>query len=141
MSRQLAILLFFALFAVSSPAQETNKEQGNIPAKVDRSKNPIAPSTNSIAEGKRVFLIDCAMCHGEQGDGKGKLAATLRINPQDFRDETAINKLSDERLFDTIKKGKGGMPPEGDRVSKNQIWDVVNYIRTFANKASPPAAN
>jgi mono/diheme cytochrome c family protein len=139
MLRQLAILFIFALFAVGSPAQETTKEQGNAPAEAVSRKNPIKPTASSIAAGKKVFTIDCEMCHGEQGDGKGEVAVSMKLAPPDFRDETAMKKFTDGDLFDVISNGKGGMPAEGKRASENQIWDLVNYVRSFAKKTPPPA--
>jgi cytochrome c5 len=140
MSRQLAVLLIFALSAVGSPAQEAKKEQGNTPAEVVSRKNPITPSANSIAEGKKVFTVDCTMCHGEQGDGKGEVAVSMKLTPPDFSDETAMKKFTDGELFDIISNGRGGMPAEGKRASTNQIWSLVNYVRSFAKKISLPAA-
>ena len=38
---------------------------------------------------------------------------------------------SDGELFYIIQKGKGEMPPEGDRGKPDDMWNLVSYIRTF----------
>jgi len=103
-------------------------------------KNPVAPSASSIAEGKKLFTIDCAMCHGQEGDGKGELAVTMKLSPPDNRDEIAMKKFTDGELFDVISNGKGAMPAEGRRADAEQMWNLVNYVRSFAQKISSPVA-
>lgn len=146
MWRYLAALVIFASFTGSSPAQETKNEQGKPPVEqkatpeVVNRKNPVATSASSIAEGKKVFTIDCVMCHGQEGDGKGELAVSMKLSLPDYRDEIAMKKFTDGELFDVITNGKGGMPAEGKRATAEQIWNLVNYVRSFAQKKSSPAA-
>jgi mono/diheme cytochrome c family protein len=80
------------------------------------------------------------MCHGPEGDGKGELAVTMKLSPPDYRDEIAMKKFTDGELFSIITNGKGGMPPEGTRATAEQIWDLINYVRSFAQKRPSPAA-
>ena len=139
-------LIIFAVLTVSSPAQETKNEQGKAPSdqraspEVVNRKNPVSPSASSIAEGKKLFTIDCVMCHGQEGDGKGELAVTMKLSPPDYRDQIAMKKFTDGELFDVITNGKGAMPAEGKRATPEQIWNLVNYVRSFAQKTSSPAA-
>jgi mono/diheme cytochrome c family protein len=146
MWRYFTALVIFAFLAVISPAQETKNEPEKPPAdqmaspEVVTRKNPVAPSASSIAAGKKLFSIDCVMCHGQEGDGKGELAVTLKLSPPDYRDETAMKKFTDGELFDIITNGKGGMPSEGKRATPEQIWNLLNYARSFAQKKSSPAA-
>ena len=139
-------LAVFAFLAVSSPAQEAKIEQGTPPMdqkaspEVVNRKNPVAPSASSIAEGKKLFTSDCVMCHGQEGDGKGELAVTMKLHPPDYRDEIAMKKFTDGELFDIITNGKGEMPPEGKRATTQQIWNLVNYVRSSVQKTSSPTA-
>lgn len=146
MWRPLTALALFGLLTLSSPAQETKTEQGKAPAEQEVSpevvnrKNPVARSATSIAEGKKLFGIDCVMCHGPEGDGKGELAVTMKLSPPDFRDDTAMKKFTDGELFDIITNGIRKMPPEGKRATPEQTWNLVNYVRSFAQKGPSPAA-
>ena len=45
--------------------------------------------------------------------------------------------MSDGEIFDLIVKGKGKMIGEGDRVSEETAWKLVNYVRSFAKKETP----
>jgi mono/diheme cytochrome c family protein len=80
-----------------------------------------------------VYAIDCAMCHGDKGDGKGDMASDMK-NVTDFTNPDALKNRTDGDLFHTIRHGKGDMPPEGDRAKDDDIWNLVNYVRAFAKK-------
>ena len=45
-----------------------------------------------------------------------------------------MKNRTDGELFNVIRKGKGEMPPEGDRAKDDDIWNMVNYIRSLAKK-------
>lgn len=146
MWRYFAVLSLFTFLAGSSPAQETKNEQGKpaeeqkLSPEVVNRKNPVAPTASSMAEAKKLFTIDCVMCHGKEGDGKGDLAVSMKLSPSDYRDETAMKKFTDGELFYIITNGKGGMPAEGKRATPEQIWGLVNYVRSFAQESFAPPA-
>jgi len=52
----------------------------------------------------------------------------------DFTDPAALKDRTDGELFYIIQKGKGEMPPEGDRAKSEDLWNLVNYVRSFATK-------
>jgi len=97
-------------------------------------KNPVTPSAESLAEARKFFGYNCAMCHGKTGDGKGDLAADMKLELRDWRDPASLEKLTDGELFWVITKGKGKMPGEGDRDSEKMRWNYVNLVRSFAKK-------
>jgi mono/diheme cytochrome c family protein len=97
-------------------------------------KNPVKPTPENLADAKKFFGFDCAMCHGVNGDGKGDLAAAMGLKMSDWRDSSTLPAMSDGEIFDLIVKGKGKMTGEGDRVSSAKAWGLVNYVRSFAKK-------
>jgi mono/diheme cytochrome c family protein len=101
--------------------------------------NPVKPTPASIAAGKKEFGYDCAMCHGADGGGKGDLAVDMKLTIRDFRDPAALKSVTDGEMFYVTKNGNKNMPSEADRLKDEEIWNLVNYIRTLA-KTSPPAA-
>ena len=114
MWKQLTALSALALFGLASPAQDKMKsEEGRAPAgqKVPlegaNRKNPVESSPDSIAEGKQWYGIECSMCHGKEGDGKGELAQDMKWNLRDWRDSSALQGFTDGELFQIISKGKG----------------------------------
>jgi mono/diheme cytochrome c family protein len=79
------------------------------------------------------------MCHGKEGNGKGKVAIEMKLKMNDETDPATLKDRTDGELFYIIKKGKDQMPPEGDRVKDETVWDMVNYVRSFAKKTDKPA--
>ncbi len=56
----------------------------------------------------------------------------------DWTDPKSLSGMSDQALFDAIRKGKGKMPPEDEGRAKNDdIHYLVTYIRKFANNSQP----
>ena len=59
-------------------------------------KKPIEATPEKLAEGKKYFGYDCAMCQGPEGDGKGDLAASMKLKMNDWRDSSRLEAMSDE---------------------------------------------
>lgn len=138
----LAAIVLVGLSASSQvtkkPAEEKSADEFKIPPEAAKQANPIKPGPSSIAQGKRFYGYDCAICHGTEGDGKGELAGQMNLTLPDYRDPAALKDLADGELFYIITKGKGQMPGEEGRLKAEQIWDMVNYIRSLAKNQSPP---
>jgi mono/diheme cytochrome c family protein len=113
----------------SSPAYQP------IPVAAARQPNPVKPTPESIEAGKKIYSYDCVMCHGALGDGKTGPAKEMKI--PNFTDPAVLKDHPDGELFYVIKNGRGDMPLEGDRVKPEQIWDLVNYVRSLAAKKPP----
>jgi mono/diheme cytochrome c family protein len=108
-----------------------------IPVEAAHRANPVKPTAESLALGKKMYVYDCAMCHGTNGDGKGDVAADMKTKVTDFSDPDSLKNMTDGELFYIIKNGKGEMPPEGPRVKTKELWNLVNYVRSFAKKKAP----
>jgi len=104
-----------------------------IPPEAVQRENPVKPTPESLAKGKKMYAIDCAMCHGASGDGKGDMASDIK-NVTDFTNPDVQKAHTDGEWFYIIRKGKGEMPPEGDRAKDEEVWNIVNYVRSFAKK-------
>ena len=110
-----------------------------IPAQFVGKANPVKPTPELQARAKKVYGWDCSMCHGENGDGKGDMAAEQKLAVRDFRDPASLAHLSDGEIFYIIQNGQGkAMPPEGDRANPDLIWNMVAYLRKMSN--TPPTA-
>lgn len=89
---------------------------------------------------RQIFSANCAVCHGEDGRGRGPAAGSLQPAPADFTDAKFMARFSDEALVLVITKGKLGsiqagastMPGFRQNLSEYQIWSVVKFLRTFA---------
>jgi mono/diheme cytochrome c family protein len=98
--------------------------------------NPVAPSPEGLAQARKLYGYNCAMCHGKDGDGKGDLAVELKLELHDWRDASSIEKMTDGELFWIISNGKGKMPGEGDRTAEKVRWNFVNLVRAFGKKGA-----
>ncbi len=141
MCERLFLFLLLLPVALFSPARQTQKTtekatptEFKIPPEAAKQANPVKPSPTSVEQGKRIYGYDCVMCHGADGDGKGDLAVQTKLKPPDFREPAALKDRTDGELFYIIKNGKGEMPPEGDRAKPDDVWNLVNYVRSFAKK-------
>ena len=134
LKKSVLVLIASLAFAFSSWAQNQAPKADNKISPEEASKaNPVKPTPESLAKAKKTYKLDCAMCHGENGDAKGDLAADMK-NVTDFTKADSLKDRTDGELFQIIKKGKGDMPPEGERAKPDDIWNLVNYIRAFAKK-------
>jgi mono/diheme cytochrome c family protein len=86
-------------------------------------------STASFADGGAdTFKAKCAACHGASGAGDTGMGKTLKLRDLGSAE---VQAQSDEELTTIITKGKGKMPAYDGKLTKEQITDVVKYIRTL----------
>jgi cytochrome c6 len=86
-------------------------------------------STFSLADsGGDTFKAKCAMCHGADGKGATAMGKTLGLRDLGSAD---VQSQSDADLTNIVTNGKGKMPKYDGKLTKDQINDVVKYIRTL----------
>jgi len=103
-------------------------------------KNPIKFTDASVARGKKVFNTQCALCHGEKGDGKGDVAKEMSLTLPDFTQPDSLAKRTDGDLFTIIGTGKDPMPTQKGRMTEAQLWNLVNYLRSLGGKVPAKAS-
>ena len=138
--KTLLVVLASFVFAFAMWAQKTGDEppakapgEYKIPPAAAAKVNPVKPTEESLSKGKKMYGLDCAMCHGKDGDGKGDMASDIK-GVTDFTNPASLKGRPDGELFYVIRNGKGDMPPEGDRAKDDDIWNMVNYVRSLAKK-------
>ena len=123
MKRTLLVVAMVASVAIAA------EEEWKAPARAAAKKNPIAADATSIARGKTVYTAECASCHGNSGVGDGPSAKDLEKSPGDM---TKLGSQSDGALFWKITEGKKPMASFAKKLSEQQRWDVINYMRTLS---------
>lgn len=112
---------------------------GMLPATIDSMANipnPVPADAASIANGRKYYTINCAVCHGMTGQGDGT-ATRYGVFPFPLVGARPQG-LSDGYIFGMIRNGRGNMPPY-NRIEERDRWDVVNYVRALqgAGGATP----
>jgi cytochrome c5 len=125
------MVLACMLFAQANQTPAKPAPEYKVPPEAAQKANPVKATPESLAKAKKMYGIDCAMCHGASGDGKGDMDMK---NATDFTSPDVQKAHTDGEWFYIIRKGKGEMPPEGDRAKDDDVWSLVNYIRAFAKK-------
>jgi mono/diheme cytochrome c family protein len=131
-------LIATALPAQQSSAPSTQKAPTYeaIPVEAARQANPVKASPESLTRAKKWWTLDCAMCHGADGNGKGETAVDMKLKLADFTDPATLKDRTDGEIFYIIKNGHNDMPAEGARIKPEENWDLVNYVRSLAKKTA-----
>jgi mono/diheme cytochrome c family protein len=131
--RKLCLLVILSAFLFSVAvllAQTSSPDACSSPDSVAKLVNPVKPTAESLAQGKKYYGYDCAMCHGATGNGKGEIDSGEKL--PDFTKADSLKDKSDGELFCSLKTGKGHMPLERIRITPNELWNLVNYVRSLA---------
>jgi len=92
-------------------------------------KLPVEVTYELIEQGREKYDIFCMACHGAAGDGNGvtKPYGVLAANYHDDR----LRDVEDGHIYDVIMNGKGLMLPLSDRISPEEGWAIVLYVRAL----------
>lgn len=132
--RTVFILLFVCVVSACSPSSPINARA---------MKNPVSATPKSIESGRKMYEKYCLNCHGETGNGISEKAAALaeagEAKPSDLTDNKWDHGSTDGEIFVNIRDGVGsngamnglnGKPG----VSDEDMWNIVNYLRTISSK-------
>lgn len=120
-------LLLIALLAVSVHAQSTPR------AAAAKLKNPIPTSAASVSAGQAIYQKQCRLCHG--ATGRADTPVARKMNASDLTDATWARGSTDGEIYVVIQEGAGPdykMKGFKDKISDQDAWHVVNYIRSLA---------
>ena len=99
--------------------------------------NPIENNEDNLSEGEKLYTMMCAHCHGQKGEGDGKMkvhaaysavpAYNDDVDPR--RTGGPMNELKSGHIFHAITYGVGNMGPHASQITEEERWLMVNYIQ------------
>ena len=137
----LGIFLVFIMVAIAGGIIVYALSDWSAPAKAKAMPNPVPATPQAIGAGMSVYMDRCQNCHGEDGNGKGERADKLSIQPSDFTDAHAMSAQTDGELFWKISEGHRPMPAFKKKLSEEERWQLVDYLRTFSQSANTAPAD
>jgi mono/diheme cytochrome c family protein len=132
-----------------APEGEEHEEEGgahiHVPAPLDYADRHMPPNVWTdpamLARGEEIYAAKCAVCHGDEGDGKGPAGLALPLRPADMRNRAAVAEMRDNFWFwrvsegglvEPFKSAGSAMPPFKDDLSVEDRWAVIAYQHTFS---------
>jgi mono/diheme cytochrome c family protein len=86
-------------------------------------------STEARERGRAIFAVNCALCHGERGNGRGARREGLSRAPRDFTNGAWQTSTSPRRVFFVIREGvRGTSMPAWSNLSDEEAWDLTAYV-------------
>jgi len=134
-ARVVGLMMVFAmLIRAAAFEQEAHPPTPHRHPEAQKLKNPVPSDESSIAEGRKIYLRNCATCHGPSGKGDGSMALAGGT-PSNLTDESWDHGSSDGEIFVVIRDGvSSDMESYKDSLTEKQIWQLVTYIRTLSPK-------
>jgi mono/diheme cytochrome c family protein len=128
--RTMKFFFFSAVVFLVSATLVAQPKPWVVPANFKTMKNTVATSDASTKAGLAVFTKNCASCHGKTGLGDGVKARAIKTFPGDFS-KPEFQNLTDGEIFYKTKTGRDDMPKYEGKLSDDDIWNTVNYMRTL----------
>ncbi|MFC2443404.1 MAG: c-type cytochrome [Capnocytophaga ochracea] len=97
--------------------------------------NPLATDTlqqtQNLTDGKKLYGIYCALCHGEKGDGKGILVQREKIlGVPNYKSR----ELTEGSIYHVLYYGRNTMPAFANQLSEKERWQVAMYVEQLRDK-------
>lgn len=109
-----------------TPYEYANTEEGYTMAKANL-KSPLAPEQIDLEQGKELYTIYCAICHGDKGDGKGNLAKREKFaGVPTYKDPARA--ITEGSVFHVVTYGRNMMGSHANQLSQEERWQVAHYV-------------
>lgn len=127
-----------------APFYFANTEEDRLRCESELKENPFPITNAGLEKAKPLYDIYCGICHGEKGDGQGWLAA----NPDTKYPAQPKNLIADDmiaagngRYYFAMMYGKNVMGGYSDKLSFEERWQVMHYIRSLQAKSKQLSYN
>ena len=114
------------------PYEYPNTIEGYELAKAEL-KSPLKATEKNLENGKKMYGIYCATCHGNKGDGNGVLSQRDKFNGIPPYNDAARN-ISEGSIYHVIMYGKNLMGSHASQLTTKERWQVVQYVQVLKDK-------
>ena len=101
--------------------------------------DPAARLQESVQRGAEIYAVYCSCCHGTTGLGDGPVARRGFPPPPPLPSGKSL-QMKDGQLFHILTFGQGSMSSMAAQLSRDQRWDVINFVRSLQRSGTTPAA-
>lgn len=91
---------------------------------------PVEVTRELLERGQQAFNISCSVCHGRLGNGDGMIVQRGFTTPPSFH-VRRLKDAPDAHFYNVITNGYGAMFSYNDRVSPEDRWAIVAYVRAL----------
>ncbi|GJM61685.1 MULTISPECIES: c-type cytochrome [Persicobacter] len=95
-------------------------------------KSPFEKTEAVVANGKALYEKFCIQCHGDTGQGDGKVGVVFKGVPSYSKGRVA--EVSEGHIFHVITHGKGRMGAHGSQLNQKERWEIVAYVQQLQNQ-------
>lgn len=97
--------------------------------------NPIPATFDSLWYGRRVWNVNCMVCHG--GNGESKTVVGPKVAAPNLLDDF-YKQSADGKVYGILRLGGANMPRYGYKLTEDEHWHVINYLRFLQGKVEMP---
>ncbi len=112
-----------------------------VPEAAKQVANPLKASRVDLPAARKLYLDKCAECHGDTGKGDGPQGRMYDPQPKDLTDAAHMNAVSDGELFYKISEGHRPMPAFRKRLTDEQRWQLVLFLRSLSSRPATSSAS
>ncbi len=93
-------------------------------------KSPYKPTKKNLENGKKMYAIYCAICHGKGGDGQGQLVKNEKfLGIPNYKDRD----ITEGSIYQVIMYGRNLMGSHASQLTEKERWQVTMYVQQLRN--------
>lgn len=137
--RKILLACVVVLICLSIALAAFHRTPWVVPPDAKERKNPLNTRDVNLNAVKQVYIDRCSNCHGDTGKGDGSEAMMYDPTPSDLTDPVRMGKLTDGEIYYQITEGRKPMPSFKKKLTEEQRWQLVIFVRSLAGSPAPPA--
>jgi hypothetical protein len=114
------------------------KKEWRVPDDAKYLKNPLPLSESNFNAARLLYRDKCSDCHGDTGKGDGPQAIMHDTAPANLTDANRVSRITDGEIFYQISEGREPMPAFKKRLTPDQRWQLVFFVRSFSAPDKKP---